>query len=422
MTKSAKREKANAQRRKNYRNKVLLPAAMHESLAEWPATYDAETYEALVRSCTSRFLDLTSQEAITEQPCSVCGEDRLNITPFAPDLFPGLQNYLARKHHLSLNNDGSNVSTSPVADLAPAAPVDPRLEYLEPSAFLLKKAPGLLETLTYHNPWTGEHLSDFDGLILDTNGFVLHDDVLHMNVCDTCRSPLSTGKVPARSVANDNWMGQPDPGSTIAKDLDSLTWAELQLLALERTRIVLNLRGANIYTKDLKQRGARGNAISHKHDTHKVCKMLPRPVESLVEVLKVIFVSNRPVTAEDLKWAALVDLTKVVRCFEWLQLNHPDYADIELHHDYHDLDPTTAPFVPECVLVSTTELEDDSVGDGAHTNAGHGNCPMPADDSDNKVPLLLTFGMYRPMSSPLLFVVLIQYLTGRLCVASPCAY
>lgn len=369
----------------------MNPADLDPSLSEWPETYDAETYEALVRSCTSRFLDLTSQDAIVEQPCCVCGEDRLDTTPFAPELFPGLQEYLARSTRLAMNDNDPKVPATADADLAPAAPADPRLEYLEPSAFLLRKVPGLKETLTYNNPWTGDHLMDFDGLILDINGFVLHDDMLHMNVCTSCSGPLQQGKLPARSEANDNWMGQPDPASDIAKDFDSLTWAELQLLALERTRIVLHLRGANIYSKDLKQRGARGNAISHKHDTHQVCKMLPRPVESLLEVLKVIFVSNRPVTAEDLKWAALVDLTKVVRCFEWLRHNHPDYSEIELHHDYHDLDATTAPFVPECVLVATTQLEDDSVGDGAHTNAGHGNCHMSDDDSDREVPLLLTY-------------------------------
>jgi hypothetical protein len=106
----------------------MNPADLDPSLSEWPETYDAETYEALVRSCTSRFLDLTSQEAITEQPCCVCGEDRLDTTPFAPELFPGLQEYLARSTRLAMNDNDPKVPATADADLAPAAPADPRLE------------------------------------------------------------------------------------------------------------------------------------------------------------------------------------------------------------------------------------------------------------------------------------------------------
>ena len=203
-----------------------------------------------------------------------------------------------------------------------------------------------------------------------------------MCVCSGCSSPLRLGKLPPRAIANDNWLGAPAASSLAAKDFVSLTWAELQLLALERTRIVLQLRGASIYSADMKQRGARGNAISHKHDTGQVCTLLPRPVDSLVELLKVIFTSNRPMTDKDLKWAALVDLPKVVRCFQWLQENHPGYANIRLHHAYDDLDPGMLPFVPECVMVSATQLPDGGVADDAHANAGHGNAAGDSSDSD----------------------------------------
>ena len=299
---------------------------------------------------------------------------------FVPDDFPGLALYHARKAALAAD-------CCVDADLAPPpSPPDLRLEYLEPSAFLRQEVPDIVNTLTYHDPWTGAHLPGFDGLLLDTNGFVQHDNVLHLHVCKPCLRALEVGKLPARAIANDNWMGQPLAGSPIAQDFDSLTWAERQLIAINRTRICLQLRGS-YKDKDMKQRGARGNAISHKHDSEKICEMLPRPVESLCEVIKVIFVSNRPCTANDLKWAALCDLPKVVRCFEWLQLNHPSYAHIQLHGAYQDLDPNMKPFVPPCVLVSATDLPDDTTADGAHTNTGHGNCQMSDDDENTATEL-----------------------------------
>jgi hypothetical protein len=109
--------------------------------------------------------------------------------------------------------------------------------------------------------------------------------------------------------------------------------------------------------------------------------MLPRPVESLCEVMKVIFTANRPMTANDIKWAALVDLPKVVRCFKWLQLNHPAYAKLRLHTDYADLDENMSPAVPECVMVSATQLPDESPADGLHGLVGHGNFVAESDAS-----------------------------------------
>jgi hypothetical protein len=90
----------------------------------------------------------------------------------------------------------------------------------------------------------------------------------------------------------------------------------------------------------------KGNAISNRHATEQVCTMLPRPVESLCEVLKVIFSSNGPIIADDIKCAALVNPPKVVRSFQWLQLHHPGYANIQLHAMYVDVDEDVIPAVP----------------------------------------------------------------------------
>jgi hypothetical protein len=345
---------------------------------EWPETYSPEAHQALVRLCTDRFLKLTSQEATSERACAVCGEDQQDTALFLPDAFPGLTDYLAR----NANTDDEAAGRAPLPSAVRSDRADPRLEYLQPSAYMNQRVPNMEATLTYNDPVSGEHIPGFDGLILDPVGFVQHQDMLHVCVCSGCSSPLRLGKLPPRAIANDNWLGAPAASSRTAKDFASLTWAELQLLALERTRIVLQLRGASIYSADMKQRGARGNAISHKHDTEQVCTLLPRPVDSLVEVLKVIFTSNRPMTDKDLKWAALVHLPKVVRCFQWLQENHPGYANIRLHHAYDDLDPGMLPFVPECVMVSATQLPDGGVADDAHANAGHGNAAGDSSDSD----------------------------------------
>ena len=111
--------------------------------------------------------------------------------------------------------------------------------------------------------------------------------------------------------------------------------------------------------------------------------MLPRPVESLCEVLKVIFTANRMMTADDIEWAALVDLPKVVRCFLWLQFHHPAYANIKLHDAYANIDENMPAAVPECVLVSATQLPEHSAKDGLHGLVGHGNFAENSDTSDD---------------------------------------
>ena len=64
--------------------------------------------------------------------------------------------------------------------------------------------PDIVHTLIYHDPYTGAHLPGLDGLMLDTNGFVQHDDVLHLHVCKPCTRSLGQGKLPGRAIANDN--------------------------------------------------------------------------------------------------------------------------------------------------------------------------------------------------------------------------
>jgi hypothetical protein len=288
-----------------------------------------------------------------------------------PDNFPGLEDFRLRQE-----------VSEPVQDPGDHAKVpDPRLEYLTPSTFLKQRVPDIEPSLRYYHPGTNEPLPEFDGLILEPAGFVLHEGEFMLRVCGGCHSSLKKSLLPARAIANDNWFGAPSPSSSIGVDFTSLTWAERQLIALERTTLLLQLRGAPIYDNALKQRGARGNAISNKHATEQVCTMLPRPVESLCEVLKVIFTANRPMTADDIKWAALVDLPKVVRCFEWLQLHHPGYANIQLHAAYVDLDEDVSPAVPECVMVSATQLPDQSPTDGLHGLVGHGNFVADSDAS-----------------------------------------
>lgn len=326
------------------------------------------TYDALVESCLQRFRDLTSQAAIGEHPCCACGEDRPDTEMVTPDEFPGLEDFRQRQQDSDSAQDLGDETHIP----------DPRLEYLTPSTFLKERVPEIEASLRYHHPGTNEPMPAFDGLILDPAGFVLQEGELFMRVCGDCQSSLKKSQLPARAIANDNWFGAPSPSSSIGADFASLTWAERQLIALERTTLVLQLRGAPIYDNALKQRGARGNAISHKHDTEEVCTMLPRPVESLCEVLKVIFTSNRPMTADDIKWAALVDLPKVLRCFQWLKHHHSGYAKIELHAAYADLDEDVPPAVPECVMVAASQLPDQSPTDGLHGLVGHGN--FAADD------------------------------------------
>jgi hypothetical protein len=294
----------------------------------------------------------------------------LDTTRYLVDELPGLQVFLADQAKRAEEKD-SNASDSDDSDSD-----DPGLPYLTLSPFLKERLPDLEATLTYTDPFTDEALSDLTGLLLDTGGFVQHEGVLHLNVCShCCTGSFKKGGLPACAIANDNWVGAPDPSSAIAVDFQSLTWGEMQLLALERTKIVLQLRGAKALRKDLKQRGAVGNAVAYHHATKKVCTMLPRPVTSLLEVLKVIFRGSRPVTADDIKWAAQVDLPKVLRCFVWLQDHHPDYEDIELHTDYDNLDLNQAPFVPKCVLACVTQLNEEDFADGAHASAGHGNAP-----------------------------------------------
>jgi hypothetical protein len=159
-----------------------------------------------------------------------------------PDNFPGLEDFRQRQEASESAEELGDQVDNP----------DPRLEYLTPSTFLKERVPDIEASLRYHHPGTHEPLPEFDGLILDPAGFVLHEGEFVLRVCGGCRSSLTKSQLPARAIANDNWFGAPSSSSSIGKDFASLTWAERQLIALERTTLVLQLRGAPIYDNDLK--------------------------------------------------------------------------------------------------------------------------------------------------------------------------
>ena len=205
---------------------------------------------------------------------------------------------------------------------------------------------------------SNEKIREYKGPVLDYNCD---------KICDNCRRSVRNSVVPKLALANGLWLGN------IPKELAELRFVEKLLVARIRHNCCFIKVASGL-------RKMTSHIIAFETPIKAVYNELPPPIETLDEVLAVLFTGPCKPTEEDLKRTpVLVRRNHIARALEWLKLNHPDYKDLRISSDNlakypEDGVPVSIEYrhaltnkVPEGTSVFDDELED-----GTET----GNCPF----------------------------------------------
>ena len=156
---------------------------------------------------------------------------------------------------------------------------------------------------------SSDPLRCFKGPVLDYNRSL---------ICNTCRGCIRKAKIPKLALANGLWIGDVPPQLTCLNFLEKM--------------LVARVRHTCAFVKVASgMRKMTANVVAFQSPVPKVYNVLPPPRDDLDEVLAILYTGPCKPTPEDLKRLPFfVRRNYVVRALEWLQLNHRDYADIEI--------------------------------------------------------------------------------------------
>ena len=181
-----------------------------------------------------------------------------------------------------------------------------------------------------------------DGLVLYEPGFT-HDDAGKpcLQLCHKCRRDLQNDITPALSMANDNFYGPPHPA------LAGLTLAERHLIAVQRCVVMITLHGHG--AGDQRQRALKGHCICFLQKHEAVVERLPRPVNELLDTLKVCYIGGRIPSRSSMRWLTTIRSGRVRAALHALKydLKHTDYLNIQICED--TLATLPRDDVPDCL-------------------------------------------------------------------------
>ena len=155
----------------------------------------------------------------------------------------------------------------------------------------------------------------------------------HVWMCIECLSALHHEGFPRYSLANNLWIGN------VPFELRRLTIPEEMLIARHYPRCFMvklyprdehmNLPSDQLYT------GIAGNASLYELNTGEVVQMLegqmmPPPVSTLASVIAITFVGGKTLSKNWLKGTFRVRRKVVYEALVWLRRNNPIYADIQI--------------------------------------------------------------------------------------------
>jgi len=227
-------------------------------------------------------------------------------------------------------------------------------------------------------------VGEFDGLFLCENGVVPSgsgDGRAAVQVCASCRVLLAKGEAPPLSLAR-------LPVGMRPPELSGLTIPEEMLIARVRVKAyIIRLRAIGDPTT--RQRGLRGHCVCFRQDVAVNVTRLPASLDSLVDVIKVIFVgAGKPTDAQLRKvlqvlliparvscslcmWClcAQVRRQKVRDALMFLMDNAPGYANLLLDPAMLEAIPVDA--VPDALWLSMGFVPSDTTQD-EHERSGYG--------------------------------------------------
>ncbi|KAJ6530741.1 hypothetical protein B0H19DRAFT_967449, partial [Mycena capillaripes] len=151
--------------------------------------------------------------------------------------------------------------------------------------------------------------------------------------CQSCSSDLKNDRVPAKAVANHNYLGP------VPRELKDLTVVEEAMIALCRAKCwIIQLRDEDPHMPTT-QRGVRGHIIVYPQNPSAVATSLPPSIDDVTTPICVVFVGSQPPTAEWLQKKAtplIVRKERVMNALAWLKVHNHLYKDVQINTTVFD--------------------------------------------------------------------------------------
>ena len=269
--------------------------------------------DTIIKSCYRQFYEATSNTALEQAVCAVCGRER------------GCQ------------LDGvSNLNLEDIPSPSRLAP---------------------------HQPHPNHTL--FDGMLLAPEGVIRQEGRPTANVCRECLSDLQkmSSHPPRFSLANNLWIG------AVPTELSTLTFPEQLLIAHLYPRVyVFKLfpkSGAGVV--DGLQRGMRGNVSTYELNVNAMVAMvegqlMPRPPAILSSLIAITYIGSGRIPKNWIHSTFRVRRHHVCRALKWLKANNPKYyGDIVISQS--QLDQLPEDDVPDEVLGVIRQSNDQGLVD-----------------------------------------------------------
>lgn len=223
----------------------------------------------------SDWCENTSSTAVSESPCAVCASLTLRL-----DL------------HLLADTD---------VDLSP----------------LIR--PNVTREERFH---ASDPIRSLPGPILFEGGVTLVDNVRTLAICPPCLNVLRRHSLPARSLANGRWVGN------VPSVLRGLSYSEELMIARYRHSFCV------AQVSRSQQRYLAANVIVFGQPVDRMYDVLPPPRSDIEACLAILFVGSAKPTDDDVRHTPfLVRRNKVLTALNWLKLNHPLYAAVDISYD-----------------------------------------------------------------------------------------
>jgi hypothetical protein len=139
--------------------------------------------------------------------------------------------------------------------------------------------------------------------------------------------------MPPFALANHLWTGVRK-----VEELRGLTWVDEKLIA--RTHVSIQLQKCRLrrnYSWDqfYPQSRLKGHITTYPMNPTIALQTLPLPLDRISEVIKVVFLTRREISLREASSLSFffVRKEKVFTALQWLRLNNPLYANVELDED-----------------------------------------------------------------------------------------
>jgi hypothetical protein len=146
----------------------------------------------------------------------------------------------------------------------------------------------------------------------------------YLTLCNSCHSDLQSGNRPDDSLSNFRWVG------IVPEELAGLTWVEELLIARAHLvgRIVrLQQRSAASYL------ALKGHTVLLPQDTTRLLDLLPMPLSSLPDVVRVVWTGKTAPDKARLRPYFTVRREKVYNALKWLCAHHEDYRHVTIDEE-----------------------------------------------------------------------------------------